>query len=279
MTDVLDQQPTRSRRALLTAAAGAAAGAAAAVAASAAAPAAVFADDPNDVVKDTDNATTAVTSITQGTTDTNAFEGHGNGLGVGIVGTTDATKNAGVIGMAGDTTTATYVTQAFDLDTGLYGFSGSASGLGTGVYGEGTFGIWGWGDVGTRAEGETIGLLATARPSGTAVHAHAGTADIPAALADVALRGTVTSNTQVGLRVNGRVQLVNRSGKASISAGRSSKAVSVSGMTSGNYAFAVLNGNRSGIYVRAVVPAAGKITIYLNKAVSSTTSVAWMVLG
>ena len=37
-------------------------------------------------------------------------------------------------------------------------------------------------------------------------------------------------------------------------------------MTSSNAAYAVLNTNRSGVYVRAVVPAAGKITIYLNKA-------------
>ena len=45
------------------------------------------------------------------------------------------------------------------------------------------------------------------------------------------------------------------------------------------FAFAVLNSSRSGIYVRAVVPAAGKITIYLNKAVSSSTYVSWLVLG
>ena len=71
----------------------------------------------------------------------------------------------------------------------------------------------------------------------------------------------------------------NRSGRLTFSAGQSSKAVTVSGVTASNYAFAVLNASRAGVYVRAVVPATNKITIYLNKAVTATTSVAWQVLG
>jgi hypothetical protein len=40
----------------------------------------------------------------------------------------------------------------------------------------------------------------------------------------------------------------------------------------------VLNSNRSGRYVRAVVPASGKFTIYLNSTVSSSTYVAFFVI-
>ena len=78
MSEPVQELAPRSRRALLAAAAGAAAAAAATIVV----PATALAADPNDVVKDTDNATTAVTSISQGTTDTDAFQA--NGLGAGI---------------------------------------------------------------------------------------------------------------------------------------------------------------------------------------------------
>jgi hypothetical protein len=279
MTELHQELPTRSRRALLTAAAGAAAGAAAAVAASAVAPAAVLAADPDDVVKDQDNATTDVTSITQGSADVNAFEGHGSGSGVGVLGSTEATVNAGIVGLAGDSSGSTYVTQGFDLDAGVYGHSGSDTGVGSGVYGEGTVGVWGYGDYGVEAQGFTTGLFASAFPIGTAIHGHAGDGDAPAPMTGIAIRASVTESTEIGLRAAGRIQFPNRSGKVTFSAGSSSKSVTIAGMTSSHYAFAVLNSTRSGVYVRAVVPGTNKITIYLNKAPSSSTAVAWLVLG
>ena len=42
--------------------------------------------------------------------------------------------------------------------------------------------------------------------------------------------------------------------------------------------FAVLASNRVGVYVRAVVPAAGKFTIYLNSKVTANSAVSWFVL-
>ena len=51
----------------------------------------------------------------------------------------------------------------------------------------------------------------------------------------------------------------------------------MAGVTSTSKVFAVLNSNRSGRYVRAVVPATGKFTIYLNTSVSSSTYVAYFV--
>jgi hypothetical protein len=278
VTDTVDQRAT-SRRSLLTAAAGAAAGAAAMIAAGAAAPSVALADDPNDVVKSVINDVTAVTGVQQTTTDADGWFASGDGAGYGVYGKTSGTLKAGVIGQAGDTTSSPFDTNAFDLEAGVFGYSGSTTGFGSGVYAEGTYGVWGYGDVGVRAEGTSVGLFADARPQGTAVHAHAGDGMAPSPMTSVALLGTVTSNTQAGIYARGRVIFPNRSGKVTFAAGVAKKSVSVSGMTSGNYAFAVLNSTRTGIYVRAVVPAAGKITIYLNKAPSSSTSVAWLVLG
>ncbi len=274
MSDPVLESAPRSRRALLAAAAGVAAAAAATVVA----PAAALAADPDDVVKNQDNATTAVTSITQSTADTDAFQAHGLGKGSGVVGTTDATTNAGLLGLAGDASQSAYVTQPFDLDAGVYGYA-AQTGLSSGVFAEGPIGVYAFGDFATYADGGTVGVFASAALSGTAVHAHAGTGAAPAPLTNVALLGTVTSRSQVGIYARGRAVLPDRSGRATIAKGKASKTVSVANMTSSNAAYAVLNTNRSGVYVRAVVPASGKITIYLNKAVPASTSIAWLVLG
>lgn len=56
--------------------------------------------------------------------------------------------------------------------------------------------------------------------------------------------------------------------------------VKVGGVTPGNIVFAVLNGGGGGgRWVRAAVPSAGRIAIYLNAAVATATNVAWLVLG
>jgi hypothetical protein len=274
MPDPTTDVDRRSRRALLTAATGAAA----AVAATMVAPVAVLGADPDDVQKNVDNGTTGVTSILQQTADTDAFVGRGQGSGVGLVGRTTATTNAGVVGYAGDKAGSVYDTHPFDVDAGVYGYTGQTD-VSSGVFGEGPTGVYGLGDIGVFADGATIGLFASGYPSGTGVHAHAGAGAPPASVTNVALMGSVTSTNQAGIYATGRVMFPHRSGRAAFSANARTKTVSVSGMTSSNYALAVLNTYRSGVYVTAVVPAAGKITIYLNKAVTSTTYVAWFVLG
>jgi hypothetical protein len=263
----------RSRRQMLAAAAGAAAGAAVAMAA----PSAALAADPNDVVKDVDNATAALTSISQGTVDTGAFQANGNGTGFGLLATTDGTLTAGVIGLAGDAADSTY-TAAADLDAGVYGFANQTA-ISSGLFGEGPTGAYLYGDWAVYADGGTVGVFASAYPSGAAVHAHAGNGAPPAPTTNVALYATVTTSTQAGIYAKGRVIFPNRSGRIGFTAGQSAKSVTVTGMTSTNYAFATVQKSVSGLYVRAVVPASGKITIYLSKAVTSTTYVAWLVLG
>ncbi len=273
-TLVPETASTRSRRALLTAAAATAAAAAATVIA----PAAVLAHDAEDVQKGTDNPTTAVTSITQGTADTNAFEANGMGIGVGLVGTTDATTNAGIVGTAGDTSQSIYEQKPFDIDAGVYGYA-SQTDVSSGVVAEGPTGIYATGDWAVYADGNTVGVYAGSYSGTTALHAHTGNGLPPTPATGTAIYATVSSATQVGIRANGRVVFPNRSGRVVFAAGATSKAVAVPGASATNMAFAVVNTNVAGLYVRAVVPAGGKITIYLSKGASSGTAVSWFVLG
>jgi hypothetical protein len=274
MSEPVFEPRPRSRRALLAAAAGVAAAAAATVIA----PATALATDPDDVAKNQDNATTAVTSITQTTDSTDAFQARGLGTGVGVIGRTDFAKNAGVVGLAGDPALSIFVTQPFDIDAGIYGYS-NVTGISAGILAEGPTGVYGTGDFGVYADGFTVGLFASAVGPGTAVQAHAGTGLAPAPLTNAALMGTVSAKSQIGIYARGRAVFPDRSGRTTITKGHASKTVSVANMTSGNAAYAVLNTSRTGVYVRAVVPGTGKITIYLNKAVPASTSIAWLVLG
>ena len=152
MTEPAPTTATQSRRALLLAAAGAAG----AVAATMAVPAATLAADPNDVVKDTDNATTALTSITQGTTDTSAFQATAT-VRRRRRRDDDGTVNAGVVGLAGDASGSVYATQPFDIDSGVYGYA-NQTGLSSGLVGEGPTGVYAFGDVALWADGATVGV-------------------------------------------------------------------------------------------------------------------------
>jgi hypothetical protein len=84
--------------------------------------------------------------------------------------------------------------------------------------------------------------------------------------------------TGVGLQVIGKVQF-SRSGRVTILAGRSSIKVNLAGTTTSSRVFAVLHSNRSGRYVRAVVPTTGSFTIYLNTTVTANTFIAWFVIN
>ena len=249
-----DESAPRSRRALLAAAAGGAA----ALAAHAALPLTAVAADPNDVVLGAANASTAPTSIANSTAGSNGFAVTSVGLGIGVSGS--STGTAGVRGVSIDGTgSATADVTAY---TGVYGWSPAfpdTSGVGTGVwgdsedfgvYGSGSVGVYGWGGVGVIAE--------SASTSNPALIAYGATSSSPA------------------LQVNGKMKF-NRAGRKTISAGKSSLVVTMAGVTTTSKILAVLNSNRSGRYVRAVVAGSGKFTIYLNSSVSSSTYVAYFV--
>ena len=89
------------------------------------------------------------------------------------------------------------------------------------------------------------------------------------------VRASSDTLSAIALRTVGRAEF-SRSGRTTISAGHSTKAVTLAGCTSSTLVLAVLSSNRSGRYVRAVVPASGKFTIYLNTTVGSSTGVTWI---
>lgn len=250
-----DPNVPRSRRALLTAAAGGAA----AIAASAGMPLTAVAADPNDVVKNVDNPTTAETSITQATAGFIAFKA-----------STTNPDRAGLVGSTGDETDSLEDNTSF---TGVYGFAqaDATNALGSGVWGDspdtgvvgtGSVGVLGLGGVGVWGDGS----------GAPGVIGDSDTATVPGVLA----RGS--SATGLALQVTGKVTF-SRSGRATILTGRSSIKITLAGVTSASRVFAVLHTNRSGRYVRAVVPTTGSFTIYLNTTVPGSTHVAWFVIN
>lgn len=243
-----DPNALRSRRAILAAAAGSAA----AVAASAALPLGAAAA-PVNMQTEQDNATVAETSITM----TDATPGVG-APDVAFKSVNTSTAAAAILAASGDQTGIATDTTF----TGAYGFSEGGDGVttfGAGVWGESDFGVVGSGGTGVLGVG-VDGVVGLGDIGGTGVIAISG--------------GT----TALALDVQGKVRF-SRSGRSSIGSGRSSLKVTLAGVTSGSRVFAVLHSNRSGRYVRAVVPTTNAFTIYLNTTVTSATYVAWFVLN
>jgi hypothetical protein len=238
----------------------AAAGGAAALAASAALPLTAMAANGDPVVQGQANTPSAATSIdTSGMLDADAFAARAAGTGFGLTGS--STGGAGIVGWS---------ISAPDLDpadgayTGVFGWSpaGPVDGLfgvgvlgvsdDWGVFGNGYVGVYGYGTNGV------VGESTTASTAGVTAYG-LGTNDL-------------------ALDVVGKVRF-SRSGRTSVAAGKSTKIVTLAGVSSSSRVFAVLHSNRSGRYVRAVVPTSGSFKIYLNSTVSSSTYVAWFVLN
>ena len=246
-----DSNSMRSRRALLTAAAGSAA----AIAATAAAPASVLAI-PGTILTETANTSTAETSLSM--TSATATD-----VTLRIETTTNTA--ASFLSASGDQTGIATDTGF----TGVYGWAESAGSdpdhIGSGVWGDSNdIGVVGTGGIGVEGDG-FYGVLAAAASSD------------PAAAGLLAL-GFDTSGNYTALDVRGKAKF-SRSGRATIGAGKSSIKVTLAGVAWGSLVFAVLRSNRSGRYVRAVVPTTGSFTIYLNTTVSSSTYVVWFVLN
>jgi len=250
---------TRSRRALLTAAAGAAG----ALAASAALPLTAMAHDAQDVQKEVDNATTATTTITNSGLASTALAGAATGdvndtdVGYGVQGTSLFGWSVSAPDpLDGFTPTNTNYTGVF----GGAPTSGTNTVFGTGVWGtSGDVGVLGTGDTGVYGIG-SIGVI------GESVSAAAG------------VQAIAQSSTDLALDVQGKVRF-SRSGRSTIPTGKSSLKVTLAGVSSGSRIFAVLHTNRPGRWVSAVVPVTGSFTIYLNTTVPGATYVAWFILN
>jgi hypothetical protein len=155
---------------------------------------------------------------------------------------------------------------------GMLGFGGE----GTGVAGLGYAGLVGLGSVGVVGVG-TVGLMGDGYPTDTAIYGFVGEAAAPDPRPNTAIHARATGSG-VALRVDGKVQM-DRSGRISVAAGKTSVAKSISGVTTSSIVIAVLQTVESGTWVRAAVPAAGKITVYFNRALPTSSVVGHLILN
>jgi hypothetical protein len=271
-----DPNALRSRRAILAAAASGAA----AVAATAAAPLTVSAA-PTQMLTETANASSAETSLADSGDRTIAFATSNVGVAPALLvsnaagvattpGQTAPNDPGGITSAAG---VYAYVVDNTDASpywlttySAIYGWAPSAPlelpVAASGVWGESDdIGVAGGGGVGVRGDG-FFGMVAAGAVGGTGLRTWGGA-------------GT---GTDIALDVRGKA-LFSRSGRATIAAGQSTKKINLTGVSFSSLVFAVLRSNRSGRYVRAVVPTAGSFTIYLNTTVTSSTYVVWFVVN
>jgi hypothetical protein len=271
MTDTVQDGTLRTRRSLLTAAAGGAA----ALAVSAIKPAGVAAA-PANMQTESDNPTTNdATGVTNSTDGVTALYGSAAGNGTGVEGTSETgkglrghsmdtsdpqnnTDNAGVVGVAGDVGA---IASSIAL-TGVYGYADTTPdsnfAVGSGVWGDSPdIGVFGGGSIGVIGDGGFGVLGSTSVTDGAGVFAESTVGDA------------------VALAVDGRA-VFSRSGRATVNGGSKKEVVNLAGCTSNTLVIAVLAQNRDGRYVRAAVPESGKFTIYLNANVGSNTKVSWI---
>jgi hypothetical protein len=271
----IDLEERRSRRGVLAAAGGGALGLV--LAALGRAPAASAATgDP--VLAGKSNAANDATTLA--ISDANAFV---TGLAVSAATTGTAVTGAsprgnGILGVSGASDAAPFT----GTDIGVSGRANHPQAI-AGVGGDSSTGVGVLGtahSVGVLGGGGIVGVLGNSFDlGGTSVYAVSSLFPLPAPLPNTALHARrALSAGGYAAFVDGRLKL-RLSGKASISKGAASKSISVSGLSAGMMAFAMLQTSESGTWVRAAVPATGILRIYLNKALTSSATVAWMVIG
>src|SRR5262249_32028089 len=141
---------------------------------------------------------------------------------------------------------------------------------GYGVAGFGYYGVYGNGAAGV--VGDVDG--------GTGVQGWSGVAVAPDPGAEGGVWGGA-GETPPPLPVQGGAKF-HRSGRGSMAPGASTKVITVpGGLTTAAFGIATLATNRAGYYVQAVVTNTtnSTITIYLNKALTATTNVGWIVIS
>jgi hypothetical protein len=205
-----------------------------------------------DVIHVGDDLTaTSVTKITNTTNAENVLEAE-SGEGVGVRGISDVGT-----GVSGSSDFGVGVRGNSIWGSGVFGQSNETAGVAGAGYTTGVSGSGGdRGVEGFSLSG--VGVFGHA-DAGTGVHAQAA--------------GTA-------LRVVGKATF-SRSGRLTLTAGQSSIAKTGLPLSRYSLVLAVLQTNRAGIYVRAVVPSpsTNSFRVYLNAAVPGTTNVAWFVLN
>lgn len=269
MADAPTTESVRTRRAVLAAAAGSAA----ALAVSTIRPPSVAAVAA-PMLTETDNAATAPTGVSNSTADSQALFGHAAGDGNGVEGT--SVTGHGARGISSDTSDPATNTG----NAGVVGVAGSIGDIPANIALTGVFGhsdpspAAGFAGAGVWGDSDDLGVIGTGG-AGVLGDGFFGVIGAAASAAGVGVLATVDVTGARALRVEGRAEFT-RSGRATIPAGQSKRTVALGGCTSSTLVLAVLSANRSGRYVRAVVPGSGSFTIYLNSTVSSATGVTWI---
>ena len=205
--------------------------------------------------------------------------GQGDGVTgyVGVQGFVGAADPPPPAALAGNHPTGSYGEANGADPTGVWGQGGTVdSGFSTGVYGEGDTGVWGFGGW---------GVFGASNATGTGVYGFAGTS-VPGAPANTGVFGYsnagtgihAASGTGTALYVNGKVRL-SRSGKLPVSVGKTNVVKTLAGVTTSSIIIAVLQTVETGTWVRAAVAGSGKFTVYFNRALPSSSSVGYMILG
>jgi hypothetical protein len=232
------------------------------MAASAALPLTAAAADGGNVVLGAQNDSESETTITEATAGEVAFKA-----------VTTNPDRAAIVGATGDQTDIRIADTQY---TGVYGWAPEAPFPADPQY-EGS-GVWGDSpDDGVVGSGGLTGVLGLGGGAGVVGIGDDGVVGIGGPTG-AGVRAFGDTTTTVALAVSGKVTF-SRSGRVTIATGKSSIKVNLAGTTTSSRVFAVLHSNRSGRYVRAVVPTTGSFTIYLNTTVTANTFIAWFVIN
>ena len=250
----------RTRRQLLTGAAGALTAVLTAEALSRPGPASAANGD--NVILGQSNTATTMTAITNSTDGDTALFAAATGFGTGLNGTSDSGN--GVFGVTHGDGAGVHGQAGSDSGTGVTGVN---SGGGNGVFGEannssasGVYGLnggTGFGVAGRAASG--FGVLGDSA-DGVGVWAN--------------------SQNATALKVTGKAKF-SRSGVLAVAAGKSSATQTGVQLSPASLVLATLQQDRSGVWVRSAVPkvSAHSFTVHLSKTVPARTKVAWFVVN
>ncbi|MEX2238740.1 MAG: hypothetical protein WEB00_14550 [Dehalococcoidia bacterium] len=154
----------------------------------------------------------------------------------------------------------------------VYGYNNATVEQGETAQGGG-LGVYGFGNVGMRAEGRLIGVEASAESGGVALDADVGLG--------IGVRTKADLAGGSALVVDGVSLFLKRSGRAVINAGANSKTVNAAPIYTQSLVLATIQGDVPGLFVRGVKlsPGAGTFTIHLNKAATQTVKVGWFIVN
>jgi hypothetical protein len=126
--------------------------------------------------------------------------------------------------------------------------------------------------------GSGIAVVGTGTGAATGISGTSGSGTGVSGTSDVGKGVSASSGSGTALFVSGKVHF-SRSGAGSVTKGSKTKTINIPGMTASSLVLATLQVAVSGLYIAGVVPAAGKFTLYLNKAAPTSMKFAWFVLA